>query len=160
MNEFIRIDILGVEPDIINVLMDKYDNSIKIINNYEENIVQLQIPKFLQNNFLLIILDEFLSNFKKNIIHELIPSWFFDESNALIKGPSKKNFLTSREVLFLKMLLKKDKIITYSEMTQTLWQDGEEVTQNAMRLFTKNIKKKLPPNILKNFQNIGYKLIL
>jgi len=36
---------------------------------------------------------------------------------------------------------------------------GEEVSQNTMRLIRKNIKKKLPPKILRNFQNTGYKLI-
>mgnify|MGYP000735597476 CR=1 FL=1 len=66
------------------------------------------------------------------------------EWNALIVGPSKINILTLREVLFLKMLLINPKIIMYGEMRQ----------------FTKIFKKKLAPDILHNFQNIGYKLIL
>ena len=58
------------------------------------------------------------------------------------------------------MLISNDKIITYTEMIRRLWKNSEEVSLNAMRLFTKNLKKKLPPNILRNFHNTGYKLIL
>jgi len=44
-------------------------------------------------------------------------------------------------------------------MITTLWDEEKDVSQNAMRLFTRNIKKKLPPNVLKNFHNKGYKLV-
>ena len=32
------------------------------------------------------------------------------------------------------------------------------MTANAMRLFIKNFRKKLPENFLKNIQGVGYKL--
>jgi DNA-binding response OmpR family regulator len=33
------------------------------------------------------------------------------------------------------------------------------MTANAMRLFVKNFRKKLPENFLKNVQGTGYKII-
>ncbi len=34
------------------------------------------------------------------------------------------------------------------------------MTQNALRLFIKNLRKKLPKNMIKNVQGIGYKLVV
>jgi len=158
MNEPIKINITGIKPDTLDVLQSKYNNT-NITYDDESHSMQLQIPKSLHNDFLIHKLDEILSSFNILDSYELIPSWFFEETNSVIKGPVKNFILTSREVLFLKMLITNDKITTYAQMIEVLWKNNEEVTQNAMRQFTKNLNKKLPPKILRNFQNIGYKLI-
>ena len=159
-NEFIKIDISGVKLDIINILQNQYNKNMQIVNSAADDTLQLQIPKSLQDESLLVALHEFLDTLRDNKIHELMPSWIFDESNAVIISPNRKFYLTPKEVLFLKMLLKNDKITTYETMANVLWSGRNDVSQNAMRIFAKNIKKKLPPKILKNFQDIGYKLEL
>jgi len=159
MNEYINISIAGIESDMVNTLQNKYNN-VKVTYKSEKNTLELQLSKSLQKDFIADTLDEFLNNFHPIEKREIIPSWFFDESNQAIKGPDQNYLLTQREVLFLKMLIANDKIITYKKMINILWSDSKNVSQNAMRLFTKNFKKKLPPNILKNFYNKGYKLVL
>lgn len=158
-NEFTKIDVSNIKLDIVNILQNKYNKDIKVINNSNE-MRQLKVPKFLEDESLLMAIDDFLDTLKNDRIHELKPSWIFDENNAVIISAHRKFYLTSKEVLFLKMLLKNDKITTYDEMASILWQGINDVSLNAMRVFTKNIKKKLPPKILKNFQDIGYKLEL
>lgn len=160
MNEFINIDISGIKLDVINILKNQYNPNMRIVNGKIDDVIHLQIPKSFEDDSLLMALSDFLEALKNNRTYELMPSWIFDESNAVIISPLKKFYLTTKEVLFLKMLIKDDKITTYDAMSNILWQGRDDVSQNAMRVFAKNIKKKLPPKILKNFQDIGYKLEL
>lgn len=160
MVDSIKIDITGVESNVIQTLQNTYTQDLKVIESPTDKILQLEIPKSLQNDLLVKALDRFLSSFKNKTVYELTPSWTFDEKSSVIKGPTRKFFLTQKETIFLKMLLQNDKVVTYEEMTENIWEESTEVSQNAMRLFTRNLRKKLPSKVLKNFQGIGYKLVL
>jgi len=159
MNEHIKIDIVGIKSETLDVLQHKYNN-INVTYDDDKGTMQLKLSKSMHEDFVITAIDDILNSFSTIHPYELSPSWVFDESNSMVKGPDQKYVLTKKEVVFLKMLINNDKIITYTEMVRKLWKDSEEVSQNAMRLFTKNLKKKLPPKILRNFQNTGYKLIL
>lgn len=63
--------------------------------------------------------------------------------------------LSYKENLFLDKLMKNSKVISYEEIENDIW-DGEDMSQNALRLFIKNIRKKLPKNFIKNIPNHGY----
>jgi len=78
----------------------------------------------------------------------------------LIKNGKIEYLLSKRENSFLNLLLNKRGIITYSEMTQVLSTSYDDLSQNAIRLFIKDFRKKLPENSLKNIQGVGYKLVL
>ena len=56
--------------------------------------------------------------------------------------------------------MSKNRIITYEEIENQIWDDEFVMTQNALRLFIKNLRKKLPPKAIKNVQGIGYKLLI
>lgn len=161
MFNYIKIDIAGMESNMINTLKEKAGyTDVKVINRKKDKSIQLKILKPLNEDTLLTALDNFLINFKKSQLYELMPSWSFDEENSIIKGPSSNYFLTKKEALFLKLLIKHNCTLTYSEMIKFVWEKDQNVSQNAMRLFTRNLRKKLPPNILKNLQGIGYRLVL
>jgi len=157
MNENIQLDISGLKPEVIATLQENYNN-LNISCNNEHCIMQINIPKSLQEDFLRHTLNKFSNDFNTSRLYELKPFWFFDEKNSLIKSPNKNFVLTKREVLFLRILITSDMIITYDHMTKILSVNQENITLNAMRLFTKNLKKKLPANVLKNIRNTGYKL--
>jgi len=157
MNEHIQLDISGLNPEVIATLQNKYNN-LNISCTSEQCVIQINIPKSLQEDFLLNTLNNFSNDFNTSRLYELKPFWFFDEKNSLIKSPNKNFLLTKREVLFLRILITSDTIITYKDMTKILSENQESLTLNALRLFTKNLKKKLPINILKNIRNTGYKL--
>ena len=160
MCQYVNINLTGVEAQIVQDLKSTNNKDIQIINNESDNSLQLQISNSLNDRLLINVLNKFLESFKDKTIYELIPSWTFEENNSLVKGPSKEFFLTQKETQFLKLLLRNEKVTTYKEIFSTIWQDSSDVSQNAMRLFARNIRKKLPPKILKNFQGIGYKLVL
>ena len=45
-------------------------------------------------------------------------------------------------------------------MENIIWSEDNIMTPNAMRLFIKNFRKKLPENTLRNIQGTGYRLVL
>ncbi|MCK5294052.1 MAG: response regulator [Arcobacteraceae bacterium] len=63
--------------------------------------------------------------------------------------------LSLKEKLFIEKLIQKDSIISYEEIESDIW-DGKFMSQNALRLFIKNLRKKLPNNFIKNMPNQGY----
>jgi len=125
---------------------DTFDN--EEINNKE---------LILENkNFFLESFNDYIN---QNIdVYILSDSWSFDPDNCLIIAPQKYFILKKREVIFLKMLLKSKKIVTYEEMKKMMWKTQEEISLNAIRLFIRDMKKKLPSKALRNYQGIGYKL--
>ncbi|MCJ8327131.1 MAG: response regulator [Campylobacterales bacterium] len=105
-------------------------------------------------------LENFIKSYEGSSIYNIIPSWSYDESLSLVKGPDEEYLLTKKENIFLKLLLQKNRIINYTEIENILWDENSVMTQNALRLFIKNFRKKLPAKILKNVQGTGYKLLI
>lgn len=112
--------------------------------------VYIKIPKPVYQNLI---------NDHTRRLHKIIPMWIFDEDNYSIISPKKTFYLTKRESVFLKMLLIGE-VITYEKMLHRIWDDNIYSTKNAIKSFVKNLKKKLPPGCLKNFNGIGYQLIV
>ncbi len=149
----------------------KNDSKVRIIImsahtdlEYMLNAVELHLVKYIVKPIteakLFDAFSAFIESFESAKLHNLIPSWIFDEANSVIRGPNEEYILTKKECNFLALLIKKNRIITYTEMENLIWSEDSIMTANAMRLFTKNFRKKLPPNTLKNVQGIGYQLTL
>jgi len=67
-------------------------------------------------------------------------------------------FLRKREKDFLQMLHdRKDSIVTYSQIEEELWMD-KEMTTHALKSFIKDLRHKLPINVIKNVPQEGYTL--
>lgn len=105
-------------------------------------------------------LKAFIKSFDNTSIYNLAQGWLFDESKSHILTPNYEFKLTKKENQFLKLLIQKNRIITYEEMENIIWNEDNIITPNAMRLFIKNFRKKLPNNVLKNVQGTGYRLVL
>lgn len=149
----------------------RHDSKVRIVItsahtdlDYMLNAVELHLVKYMikpiTESKLYDALEAFVDSFEGAKLHNLTPSWIFDEANSVVKGPGEEYVLTKKECDFLSLLIKKSRIITYNEMEYLIWNEDNIMTPNAMRLFTKNFRKKLPPNTLKNVQGTGYQLIL
>lgn len=132
--------------------------------DYLLHAVELHLVKYIIKPItepkLVDALTAFIDSFEGAKLHNLVPSWIFDEANSVVKGPEEEFILTKKECTFLALLLRKNRIITYEEMESLVWSEDNIMTPNAMRLFAKNFRKKLPPKTLKNVQGIGYQLVL
>jgi DNA-binding response OmpR family regulator len=114
------------------------------------------IVKPITNDNLMEALELFIKSFDDNKIYTLTQNWFFDYSKSIVSNGNEDFILTKKEAMFLKLLVSKNRIITYEELENSIWDDDSIMTSNAMRLFIKNLRKKLPENFLKNVQGIGY----
>lgn len=122
----------------------------KFIYCNDDEFIHFKIPKSVYADLI---------NVDKCTLKTFIPKWIFDEHNYSIISPERTFYLTRRESIFLKMLIAGD-IITYERMLYQLWEDDMSQTRNAIKSFVKNFKKKLPAKSLKNYQGIGYKLVV
>ncbi|WP_428024864.1 helix-turn-helix domain-containing protein [Arcobacter sp.] len=156
LNEHVNIYITNIDKEYMDVIQNEYNEKFHI----KDNSIHLEIPKSLYGNSLLIELHDFLEKFKNKKKYQLTSNCSFDVNNLLLIKPNKIEYLTFKEGEFLKHLLKTNEIITYEYMSELLWNDNINISQNALRLFVKNLKKKLPTKILKNIRGIGYKLNL
>lgn len=114
------------------------------------------IVKPITNDKLMEALESFVKSYDENKIYNLTKNWVFDSGKSIVSNGIEDFILTKKEVIFLKLLVVKNRIITYEELENQIWDDDSIMTSNAMRLFIKNLRKKLPENFLKNMQGVGY----
>ena len=117
------------------------------------------IVKPITQDKLMEALQSFVNSYDSSKLYNLIPNWIFDYSKAIVSNGKEEFTLTKKENTFLKLLISKNRIITYEELETNIWDEDSVMTSNAMRLFIKNFRKKLPKDFLKNVQGVGYKLV-
>lgn len=131
---------------------------------YMLDAAQLHLIKYIVKPIteekLMESLSAFVKSHTKNQIFNLDANVIFDFSKSIIKDQDNELQLTKKENHFLKLLMSKNRIITYEEIENQIWDDEFIMTQNALRLFIKNLRKKLPSKAIKNVQGIGYKLLV
>lgn len=124
----------------------------------ELHLVKYIIKPITQDK-LMGALESFIKSYDDNKIYNLNPNWIFDVSKSIVTNGNEDFILTKKEAIFLKLLITKNRIITYEELENSVWDEDSVMTLNAMRLFIKNLRKKLPEKFLTNIQGIGYKVM-
>ena len=98
-----------------------------------------------------------LENCESNIV-KLDENTFFDmfNKNLVVNGEIVK--LRVKELAFLELLLKnKNRYVSYREIENFVWDDSV-MTKDALKTLVKNIKIKIPKNLILNLTNSGYKI--
>ncbi|WP_198305632.1 response regulator transcription factor [Arcobacter vandammei] len=91
---------------------------------------------------------------------EIYENIVFDIFNKNLKIDEELVKLRAKEILFLELLLKnKNRVVSYEEIENYVWHDGV-MTKDALKTLVKNIKAKLPKDIIENLANIGYKIAI
>lgn len=117
------------------------------------------IIKPITEDKLMNALESFIKSYDDNKIYNLNTNWTFNVAESIVSNGSEDFLLTKKESIFLKLLITKNRIISYEELESSVWDEDSVMTLNAMRLFIKNLRKKLPEKFLTNIQGIGYKLL-
>jgi DNA-binding response OmpR family regulator len=156
--EFIQ-KVREINAKVRVIILSAYTDLDYMLKATELHLVKY-IIKPLNEEKLTQALESFIQSYENAKVYTLAAQWIFDENSNCIKSPSDEFLLTKKEATFLKLLLKKHRIITYEEIENLIWTDEHVMTQNALRLFVKNFRKKLPQNSLKNIQGIGYQLLI
>ena len=102
-------------------------------------------------------LEKYLVKFSKPVI--LCEDLLFDlQKRELIYKNSEIIHLRKREKDFLYLLYeKRDSILKYEEIEFELWSD-KEMTSYALKSFIKELRNKIPVNVIKNIPQEGYTL--
>ena len=149
----------GIEL-VRKIRKDDKDTSIVIISAHTDvdfllssislNLIEY-IVKPLTQEKLFNIFDIFLSN---NLAKQVSDFVFYKNKNQT-KVNGKIFDLSLKESLFIEKLMDNNRIISYDEIEYDIW-NGKVMSQNALRLFVKNLRKKLPKDFIKNVSNQGY----
>lgn len=126
--------------------------------------IELQLVKYLIKPVKQEELDESLllcinslQEDKSNII-EFSNGSYFDTFNKNLIIENQIIKLRAKEILFLELLIKnQNRYVSYEEIENYVWSDGV-MTKDALKTLVKNIKIKLPQDMILNLTKIGYKI--
>ncbi|MGK0255730.1 MAG: DNA-binding response OmpR family regulator [Arcobacteraceae bacterium] len=131
---------------------------------YMLEVAQLHLIKYIikpiTEDKLMEALTLFIKSHTSSKVFHLNNNIIFDYTKSTLINGNEEFQLTKKENNFLKLLITKNRIISYEEIENQIWDDEFIMTQNALRLFIKNFRKKLPLQSIKNVQGIGYKLAI
>ena len=139
------------------IMITAYSNE-----EYLMELINLNINHFILKPLNLKKLNEALLKYLDKPIKtiELYQDLVLDlEKRELIYKNDEVIFLRKREKDFLELLFeRKSGILTYSQIEEELWID-KEMTSHALKSFIKDLRYKLPINIIKNVPQEGYTLL-
>ena len=143
------------DKDIKVVITSAYTNLDYLLEATELNLIKY-IVKPITNAKLIEAFESFLKSNTNQKIYMLKDNWYFNSQKSIISNDKEEFVLTKKEILFLELLISKKSVISYEEIFNHICDDNIQMSQNAMRQFIKNLRKKLPLNYLKNIQGVGY----
>lgn len=132
------------DPKTSIVIISAHTDVELLLSSIPLNLIQY-VVKPLSEEKLFTIFEIFLKS-NDFIVNK-------DKNQIVING--KTIDVSLKEMLFIEKLLQQNRIISYEEIENDIW-DGKFMSKNALRLFIKNLRKKLPSNFIKNISNQGY----
>ena len=151
-----------------------HDQKVKIIilSAYSEvkylmQAIELKLVKYLVKPItrgeLKEALDLAIKEFSKfDIFHKKVLElsndyvWNFETKSMFCKA--EEIAYTNKEKKIMTLLFSNpNKVFTYDDIIEYVWDFSDENKYNALKTLIKNIRKKLPNNIIKNVFGIGYK---
>ena len=127
--------------------------------------VELHMEKYLVKPIELDLLFEVLAQCVKMLeINKIIKlniddnySYDFDKKELYYKNENV--ILNKKEMLFFEVLIKnQNRVTTYEELQNEVWGD-DIMTDSALRSLVRNLRKKLPTDIIMNLSGLGYKFV-
>lgn len=133
---------------------------------YLLDAIDLGLVKYLSKPIRHEIIYPLLINCANNIFKtneakfNLSKDCYFDLANEILYVNKEEIKVSKNELDFLILLFKnRQRVVTYEELQNHIWYD-EYMSDNAIRLLVRDLRKKLPKNSIKNISKIGYKIEL
>ena len=83
---------------------------------------------------------------------------YFDSFNKNLVIDDEIIKLRTKELIFLELLIKnKNRYVSYEEIENYVWSDSV-MTKDALKTLVKNLKSKIPKDLILNLTNSGYKI--
>lgn len=148
-----------VDEDCQLVVLSAFLDTKYLLDAIELNLVKY-LTKPIEDDELYSTLeqcvDKILRNSKEKIF--FTQDCYFDLNTKELLTEKEFIKLAKNETELLDLLcMNKTRVVTYQEIQNHIWYDSL-MSDNALRVLVKKLRKKLPENILENVPKIGYKI--
>ena len=134
------------------------------------NILEIQLKEYLAKPVPQEKLEDIVNIFMyhirrnsrraENLVY-IAKNMYWDKSNEMLIYEDKEIILTKKERNFLSLLFENvNQGIGYSVICLSLWEDIYAEKQDRIKTIVKQLRKKLPRDIIKNIHGYGYRLQL
>ncbi|ADR32913.1 two component transcriptional regulator, winged helix family [Sulfuricurvum kujiense DSM 16994] len=154
---------------IKQIRKENKETQIIVISAYSDTTyllqaIELQLVKYLIKPVQESAFKEALRQCIESIHHKdsniinLPENTYFDTYNQTLVRDGDIVALRTKELQILSLLLKyKNRYVTYSEIENHVWRESA-MSNDALKTLMKNLKAKLPPNLISNLSGTGYKI--
>jgi DNA-binding response OmpR family regulator len=95
----------------------------------------------------------------KKISLSVDKNYVYDYDSKELKYVDNTIVLNKKELIFLEVLISnQNRIVSYEELQEKVWAD-DVMTDSALRSLVRNLRKKLPSDLIFNLSGVGYKLV-
>ena len=95
----------------------------------------------------------------KEVVLKIDKNYVYDYDKKELKYKNKNIILNKKEMMFLEVLISnQNRIVNYEELQDKVWGD-DIMTDSALRSLVRNLRKKLPTDLIFNLSGVGYRLV-
>ncbi len=143
------------------IIITAFSDTDYLLKAVELKLVKYLIKPVKESAFeeALSLCVESMTKNNSNIV-KLSENIYFDTFNLSLIRNDEVVKLRTKEVELLRLLIKyKSRYVTYSEIENFVWQDNP-MSKDALKTVVKNLKSKLPKDLILNLTGTGYKIEL
>lgn len=127
--------------------------------------VELHMEKYIVKPIeleeLLDVLEKCISvmNINNKTKLDVDENYLYDYDKKELKYKDDLILLNKKEMLFFEVLISnQNRVVTYEELQDKVWGD-DIMTDSALRSLVRNLRKKLPSDIIFNLSGVGYRFV-
>jgi two-component system response regulator VanR len=141
------------------IIITAFSDKDYLLKAVELHLVKYLVKPVREKEFeeALFLCINALENDDTNIV-KLDEFTYFDTFNKNLIANDEIVKLRAKELSFLELLIKnKNRYVSYEEIENYVWSDSV-MTKDAIKTLVKNIKTKIPKDLILNLTNSGYKI--
>lgn len=127
--------------------------------------IELKMEKYIvkpiELESLLNVLEKcvYLLELNQKILLKIDENYIYDYDKKELRYKDEIVLLNKKEISFFELLIKnQNRIVSYEELQDKVWID-DVMTDSALRSLVRNLRKKLPTDIIFNLSGIGYRFV-
>jgi|TARA_R110002033_G_scaffold20278_4_gene51270 DNA-binding response OmpR family regulator len=142
----------------IVIMLTAYSSEEYLLNLINLNINHYILKPVVSDNLLSGIVKAFGNKLQKKVIFS--EDMYFDMEKRELYYKNEIVLLRKRDKSFLLLLHEnKNRVLTYSMIEEYIWKD-KSMSMSALKTFIKELRQRLPIELLENIPQEGYKLKL
>lgn len=142
----------------IVIMLTAYSSEEYLLNLINLNINHYILKPVVSDNLLSGVIKALGNKLKKKVVFS--EELYFDMQKRELYYKNEKVLLRKRDKNFLLLLHEnKNRVLTYSMIEEYIWKD-KSMSMSALKTFIKELRQRLPIELIENIPQEGYKLKL